>query len=58
MVDQSEEMVLDEGSCVRPAAHEIPLISTFEPELRYLLGEKGFQALQEMAVKLHNYRFE
>jgi hypothetical protein len=40
------DLLLDEpGSCMRPADHPIPLIETFAPELRYLLGEKGYQQL-------------
>jgi hypothetical protein len=42
---------------VRRAPHNIPLISTFEPELRYLLGEKGYQSLQEIVFQQKN-RFE
>jgi len=53
-LDRSEEMVNEEGSCVRPAPYEIPLITTFESELRYLLGEKGYQALQELAFQRKN----
>lgn len=53
-LDHSEEMVHEEGSCVRSAPNEIPLITTFETELRYLLGEKGFDALQELAFKSKN----
>jgi hypothetical protein len=48
-LDKVENMVSEEGSCVRPAADPIPLIETFEPELRYLLGETAFLSLKEMA---------
>ncbi len=48
-LDDVENMVGEEGSCVRPASEPIPLIETFEPELRYLLGEKAFLALTELA---------
>lgn len=57
-LDEVDEMVNEEGSCVRSAPSEIPLISTFEPELRYLLGEKGFSALQAMVAKRHSNVFE
>jgi len=50
-LDQVEEMVNEEGSCVRAAVQEIPLISTFEPELRYLLGEKAYRLLQEIVIE-------
>ncbi len=53
-LDRSEEMVDEEGSCVRPANDEIPLVTTFESELRYLLGEKGLHDLQELAFKRRN----
>ena len=53
-LDRSEEMVDEEGSCVRPAPHEIPLVTTFESELRYLLGEKSLRELQELAFKRRN----
>jgi len=48
-LDEAEEMVHTTGSCVIPADRPIPLIETFEPEFRYLLGEKGFAALKEIA---------
>jgi hypothetical protein len=47
-LDEVEEMVNEPGSCVRAAPQPIPLVKTFEPEFRYLLGEKGFQALLEV----------
>lgn len=56
-LDATEEMLDEEGSCLRRAPHSIPLISTFEPELRYLLGEKGYQSLQEIAFR-QGKRFE
>jgi hypothetical protein len=57
-LDFVEEMVNEKGSCVRSSPHEIPLITTFEPELRYLLGEKGFQSLQDIANKRNSNEFE
>jgi len=47
-LDEVEVMVNEAGSCVRSAPQPIPLVETFEPEFRYLLGEKGFQALLEI----------
>lgn len=41
-------LLLDEpGSCLRPAPHPIPLLDTFEPELRYLLGETAYLRLRD-----------
>lgn len=48
-LDKVENMVNEEGSCVRSAADPVPLIETFEPELRYLLGEIAYLSLKEMA---------
>jgi hypothetical protein len=42
-------MLEEEGSCLRPADSPIPLIDTFEPELHYLLGEKGYARLRRDA---------
>ena len=40
------ELLLDEpGSCLRPATKPIPLLVTFEEELRYFLGEEKYQEL-------------
>jgi hypothetical protein len=39
-------LLLDEpGSCLRPSTAEIPLVVTFEPELRYFLGDQEFERL-------------
>ncbi|NTV36414.1 MAG: DUF3109 family protein [Anaerolineaceae bacterium] len=47
-LDETELMLDEEGSCLRPAGHPIPLLETFEEELVYLLGEKGYaRALEE-----------
>lgn len=47
-LDETDEMIHEQGSCLIPADRPIPLIETFEPEFRYLLGEKGYQALVEI----------
>jgi hypothetical protein len=40
------ELLLDEpGSCLRPADNKIPLIETFEEELRYFLGDEEYEDL-------------
>jgi hypothetical protein len=44
-LDETTLILNEEGSCLRPADQLIPLAETFEPELRYLLSEKGYQAL-------------
>lgn len=39
-------LLMDEpGSCLRPSRVKIPLFSTFEPELRYFLGDREYEAL-------------
>lgn len=44
-LDETELMLDEPGSCLRPAEAPIPLLETFAPELRYLLGEKGYGRL-------------
>ena len=40
------DLLLDEpGSCLRPAPRPIPLLLTFEEELRYFLGDQEYQKL-------------
>ena len=46
-LDANEALVNEPGSCLRPADASIPLIETFSPELRYLLGEKKFATLKK-----------
>lgn len=38
-LDSSQELLAEEGSCLRPAEAGIPLLETFEAELTYLLGD-------------------
>ena len=45
-LDDTELMLSEQGSCLRPAHHPIPLIETFAEELRYLLGETTYQQLK------------
>ena len=45
-LDETGELLAEEGSCLRPAQRRIPLIDTFEEELRYLLGDKPYEALR------------
>jgi len=48
-LDDSTSLLEEPGSCLRPADHLIPLVETFEPELRYLLGDKKYAAILERA---------
>ena len=45
-LDQTELMLNEPGSCLRPAEEPIPLLETFADELEYLLGEKRFKQLK------------
>jgi len=39
-------LLLDEpGSCLRPSPTPLPLLATFEEELRYFMGDAAFEAL-------------
>ncbi len=44
-LDETAELLDEEGSCLRPSDQEILLLDTFEEELRYLLGDEDYQAL-------------
>ena len=44
-LDETQTLLEEEGSCLRPANQPVALAVTFEPELRYLLGEKGYQEI-------------
>jgi hypothetical protein len=46
-LDETHLMLEEPGSCLRSSDHPVPLLETFEPELRYLLGEKGYRRLRE-----------
>lgn len=50
-LDETSAVMEEAGSCLVPADHEIPLIETFEPELRYLLGDKAYSILVERVKK-------
>ncbi len=49
-LDTAEAVLAEEGSCLRRAGSNIPLVETFTPELEYLLGQKTFQALKTLAA--------
>jgi hypothetical protein len=44
-LDETRMMLDEPGSCLRAADQPVPLVQTFEAELRYLLGEKAYQRL-------------
>jgi hypothetical protein len=44
-LDVTEELLCEPGSCLRPADSVVSLLETFEPELRYLMGEEKYQEL-------------
>ncbi len=44
-LDSAAALLSEEGSCLRPAPQPISLLETFEPELRYLLGDEAFARL-------------
>ena len=46
-LDETAELLAEEGSCLRPAHELIPLFETFEPEIRYLLGDGPFAAASD-----------
>jgi hypothetical protein len=45
-LDETELLLAEPGSCLRPAQKLIPLLETFAEELEYLVGEKGFKHLR------------
>lgn len=44
-LDEVDELLAEPGSCLRPADRSISLAETFEPELRYLLGDEKYQEI-------------
>lgn len=46
-LDETEDMLQEPGSCLRPADREIPLLDTFEEELRYLLGDSTYEQIKK-----------
>jgi hypothetical protein len=50
-LDAVEEMVDEPGSCVRRHSAPVPLSTTFEPELKYLLGEKAYSTFCSLTNK-------
>ncbi|HEY9078042.1 MAG TPA: DUF3109 family protein [Anaerolineaceae bacterium] len=46
-IEDTEVLLEEEASCLRPASRPVPLIQTFEAELRHLLGNQAYQDLLE-----------
>jgi hypothetical protein len=53
-LDEVEELTSEPGSCLRPSETSIPLIETFESELRYLLGDKLFGDIKDAATDMQS----
>ncbi len=51
-LDETETLLDEPASCLRPARAPIPLLETFEPELSYLLGENQYRQMREMIEKI------
>lgn len=49
-LDENGLLLEEPGSCLRHADQPAPLVETFAPELRYLLGEKAYGKLLESAA--------
>lgn len=47
-LDETELLLDEPGSCLRPSPTPIPLAETFEPELRYFLGDEGYENLRKL----------
>jgi hypothetical protein len=50
-LDTREALLTEKGSCVKASEQNIPIIEPFTPELEYLLGEKAFSTLLELAAQ-------
>jgi hypothetical protein len=44
-LDETADMLTEQGSCLRPALRLIPLVETFAEELRYFLGDEEYERL-------------
>ncbi len=44
-LDTTESMMNEAGSCLRPSRELTPLLITFEPELRHMLGDKAYEEI-------------
>ncbi len=50
-VDTVDALLAEKGSCLRAAERSTPLIEIFAPELEYLLGEKAYKVMLEVAAE-------
>ena len=51
ILDETDELANEPGSCLRYSERSIPLIDTFEEEIRYLLGDKTYEAIKSYVEK-------
>jgi hypothetical protein len=51
-LDETEIILSEEGSCLRPSKELNPLLQVFQSELEYLLGLKSYQDLIKKGYKL------
>ncbi|PKN86558.1 MAG: hypothetical protein CVU46_07390 [Chloroflexi bacterium HGW-Chloroflexi-8] len=49
-LDETKIILEEEGSCLRKSEIEIPLLKTFEEELRFILGNKSYQDLLDKNI--------
>jgi hypothetical protein len=50
-LDETQALLAEKGSCLRPAEHPVTLLEIFEPELRYLMGEDAYREAQSSVIK-------
>ncbi len=50
-LDETELLLDEPASCLRAAEEQIPLAVTFEPELRYFLGDEGYEDLLKTVTR-------
>ncbi|MEK7785606.1 MAG: hypothetical protein AAB658_09365, partial [Chloroflexota bacterium] len=48
-LDDANEIYIEGGHCQRSSAELVPLYVLFESELRLVLGDEGYAALQQAA---------
>ena len=53
-LDETATLLDEPASCLRPSNQDIPLLETFEPELRHFLGDPTFEKLLNRERKLSN----
>lgn len=55
-LDETALLLNESGSCLRPSETEIPLIETFELELRYFLGDEEYLLLGKKTLKRNRHK--